>query len=108
MAFSVAQSNPNADTPTDLYTVPTARQAVISTLAVSETNGLPATYSILVRPAGAAASTEHTLVAKAELVAFDSQFFTIGIALAQDDVVTVEASTGDVAFSAFINETPGV
>jgi hypothetical protein len=34
MAFKVAQSNPAAGTPADLYTVPSAKEAVISTLTV--------------------------------------------------------------------------
>lgn len=105
MAFTVKQSNPAAATPADLYTVPASKEAVISTLAIAEHGGAPANFTIRVRPAGAAAADVHILVNAAELVANDTQFFTIGIALATTDVVTVEATTADVTFTAFVNET---
>jgi hypothetical protein len=105
MAYTVAQSNPAAATPSDLYTVPSEKEAVISTLAIAEHGGAPADFSIRVRPDGDTAADVHILVNGAELVANDTQFLTIGIALAATDVVTVEATTGDVTFTAFVNET---
>ena len=105
MAYTVAQSNPAAATPADLYTVPASKEAVISTLAIAEHGGAPADFKVLVRPAGAAAADVHVLVNAAELVANDTQFLTVGIALAATDVVTVEATTGAVTFTAFVNET---
>lgn len=104
MSFKVQQSNPAATTADDLYTVPAAKEAVISTLAVAEHGGAPAEFSLKIRPAGASAADEHILVSAAELAAYDTQFFTIGIALATTDVITVEATTADVTFTAFVNE----
>lgn len=105
MPYKVAQSNPAAATPADLYTVPAGKESVISTLAVAEHGGTPADFSIRIRPAGAAAADVHILVGAAELTANDTQFLTIGIVLAATDVVTVEATTGDVTFTAFVNES---
>lgn len=105
MAFTVKQSNPAAATPADLYTVPASKEAVISTLAIAEHGGAPADFKVLVRPAGAAAADVHVLVNAAELVANDTQFLTIGIVLAATDVITVETTTADVTFTAFVNET---
>lgn len=104
MAYTVKQSNPAAATPADLYTVPASKEAVVSTLAIAEHGGAAADYTVRVRPAGAAAADVHILVNSAELVANDTQFITIGIALAATDVITVEATTGDVTFTAFVNE----
>ena len=105
MAFTVKQSNPAAATPADLYTVPAATEAVISTLAVAEHGGAGATFDVLVRPAGSAAADVHVLIKGGELGANDTLFFTVGIALAATDVITVEADTADVTFTAFVNES---
>lgn len=104
MPYKVAQSNPPATTDTDLYTVPASKEAVISTLSVANT-GADASFRISVRPLGATLSDEHYIVYETTLAAGESKFFTIGMALAATDVVTVRASTSNVAFTAFINET---
>jgi hypothetical protein len=104
MAYTVKQSNPAATTDTDLYTVPAASEAVVSTIAVANV-GVDASFRIAVRPGGASISDEHYIVYEATVAAGESKFFTLGVALAATDVVTVRASTADVAFSAFVNET---
>jgi len=105
MPYKVGQSNPAATTPADLYTVPASTEAVISTLAVCEHAGTATTVRVLVRPDGDTAADVHRLIFDAPLNAYETQFYTLGIALAATDVVTVEAATGDVTFQAFINET---
>lgn len=105
MAFTVKQSNPAAATAANLYTVPAATEAVISTIAVCEHNGVSTRYQILVRPAGASAADVHRLVFDAPIAALDTVFITVGIALAATDVVTVQAATADVTFTAFVNES---
>ena len=69
MGFKVAQSNPAAGTPADLYTVPSDKQAVISSLTVCNYGTVTAKYDLLVRPAGAAAADVHFLAAGAALAA---------------------------------------
>lgn len=105
MAYVVKQSNPAASTQTNLYVVPAAKEAVVSTLAIAEHGGAAATFDVLIRPAGAVAADVHILIDGGQLDANDTQFFTIGIALATTDVITVVASTDDVTFTAFVNET---
>jgi hypothetical protein len=105
MGFKVVQSNPAAGTPADLYTVPSAKQAVISTLTVCNYGTATADYDLLVRPAGAAAADVHLLAKGVATPAKETTFITAGIALATSDVVTVESDTGDVTFMAFVNET---
>lgn len=105
MAFKVAQSNPAAGTPADLYTVPSAKEAVISSLTVCNHGTATAEYDLLVRPAGAAAADVHILAAGVAIFANETAFITAGIALGTADVVTVEADTADVTFMAFVNET---
>jgi hypothetical protein len=102
MAYTVKQSNPAAATPADLYTVPAGKEAVISTLAVCEHGDVATRFRVLVRPAGAAAAAVHRLVYDAPVAGLDTVFLT---ALAAGDVVTVEAATADVTFTAFVSET---
>jgi hypothetical protein len=105
MAYTVKQSNPAATTNTDLYTVPAETEAVVSTLSVANLGGTDASFRIAVRPAGATIANQHYVAYETTVPAGDSKFFTIGMALAATDVVTVRASTADVAFTAFVNES---
>ena len=50
----LGQSNPTANTLTDVYTVPAATQAVISTIAICNQSATNASYSIAVSNNGAA------------------------------------------------------
>jgi hypothetical protein len=103
MAYKVFQSNPAATTPADLYTVPSAKEAVISTIAVCN-HGATNVFSIWIRKAGATAADVHLLANGVGVAADETFFITAGIALAATDVVTVEAGTGDMTFQAFVNE----
>jgi hypothetical protein len=97
----LGQSNPAAATLTTLYTVPSATQAVCSTLSICNTTSAAITYRVAVRPAGAAIATQHYLVFDSSVAAFDSIFLTLGISLAAADVVSVYASSSGAAFSVF-------
>lgn len=100
----LGQSAPSATTLTTLDTVPSATQAVVSTIAVCNRAATAATYRIAVRPAGAAIANEHYIAYDAPLAANDSTFITIGITLAATDVISVYASTANLSFSAFGSE----
>lgn len=100
----LGQVAPNATTNTTLETVPSATQAVVSTIAVCNRAATAATYRIAVRPAGATLANEHYIAFDAPLAANDSTFITIGITLAATDVITVYASSANLSFSAFGSE----
>jgi glucose-6-phosphate dehydrogenase assembly protein OpcA len=100
----LGQSAPSATTATTLYTVPSATQAVVSTIAVSNRAATAATYRIAVRPAGATLANEHYIAYDSTVGANDSTMLTIGITLAATDVITVYASTANLSFSAFGSE----
>lgn len=106
MAFKVlGQSAPTATTNTDVYTVPSAKAAVISTIAVCNQSASTASYRIAVRPGGAALATQHYITYDASLPAKSSDFLTIGISLATTDVVTVYVSATGISFSLFGDES---
>jgi hypothetical protein len=100
----LGQSNPSANTNTDLYTVPSSTSAVCSTMVICNQAASAATFRIAVRPAGASISTPQYISYDTNLNANDSITMTIGITLATTDVVTVRANTTTVSFNLFGSE----
>jgi len=100
----LGQSAPSATTLSDLYTVPSATQTVVSTIAVCNRSGSAATYRIAVRPAGEAVADKHYLVFGATVPESDSVLLTLGITLSATDVVSVFASSANLSFSLFGSE----
>ena len=101
----LGQANPAAATVADLYTAPTGKAAVCSTLAVCNQDANSIFYRVMVRPGGAALIVAHYLIYDAALPAASSDFLTIGITLAAGDVVSVRATTPNVSFSLFGDES---
>jgi glucose-6-phosphate dehydrogenase assembly protein OpcA len=100
----LGQVNPSATTATTLYTVPSAKSAVISTLVIANLAATAATYRVAVRPAGATLANLHYVAYDITVGASDSTALTLGITLATTDVVTVYASSTTLTFSAFGDE----
>jgi len=100
----LGQSNPAATTLTTLYTVPSAKEAVVSTISVANLTATSATFRIAVRPAGAAIANQHYIGYDVTVGASDSTLITVGLTLATTDVISVYASTANLAFSAFGDE----
>jgi len=99
----LGQQAPAATTNADLYEVPAGAQAVVSSIAVAN-RGANATIRIAVRPGGEALTDKHYVAHSVPLVAGDALFLAVGMTLDEGDIVTVYASTADVAFSAFGSE----
>jgi hypothetical protein len=99
----LGQESPAANTDDDLYTVPSATSAVVSTLSVCN-RGVSTTFRVAVRPAGATLADKHYIVYDNYVNAGDAVFLTLGITLAATDVVTVRAGTADMSFSLFGSE----
>ena len=100
----LGQSAPSATTDTTLYTVPSATDAVVSTIVVCNRSASARTYRIAVRPAGATIANQHYLAYDVAIAANDSTALTLGITLDANDIVTVRASTADLSFTAFGSE----
>lgn len=104
IAYKVlGQSAPSATTNTNLYTVPSATQAVCSTLAICN-RGVSTTFRVAVRPAGAAIANQHYVVYDNYVEQGDSIMLTLGLSLAATDIVTVYAGTANLSFSLFGSE----
>ena len=100
----LGQSAPAATTAADLYTVPAATEAIVSTITVANRGSSAGTYRVYVRPAGASVANQHYVAYNVSLPATSTYTLTLGITLAATDVVSVFASTVDFSFNAFGTE----
>jgi hypothetical protein len=101
----LGQVNPSATTATTLYTVPSAKSAVISSLTICNQASTAATFRVAVRPAGATLAAVHYVAYDVAVGAADTTALTLGITLATTDVVTVYASTANISFHAYGDES---
>lgn len=99
----LGQSAPAATTNTTLYTVPSATQAVGSTLAICN-RSTSTTFRVAVRPAGATLANQHYIVFDNFIEQYDTVFLTLGVTLAATDVVTVYAGSANLSFTLFGSE----
>jgi hypothetical protein len=107
MAFEykvLGQSSPSATTNTDIYTVPSGKQTVISTIMVANRAASTASYRIAVRPDGNALASQHYIAYDVTIGANDSTALTIGLSLGADDVLTAYASSASLSFGVFGSE----
>jgi glucose-6-phosphate dehydrogenase assembly protein OpcA len=100
----LGQSNPSATTLTTLYTVPSATEAVISSIVIANLAATAATFRIAVRPNGASIANSQYVGYDITVGASDSTVLTLGITMDAADVLSVYASTATVTFSAFGSE----
>jgi hypothetical protein len=100
----LGQSNPAATTLTTLYTVPSATEAVVSTISVANISASAITYRIAIRPDGASVANQHYLAFGNSLAANSTTAFTLGITLNAADVISVYASDTNAVFQAFGTE----
>lgn len=101
----LGQSNPAATTLTTLYTVPGATSAVASSLVICNQDATQCTVRVAVRVAGAAITAKQYLYYDLPLPGNDTFVAVIGMALAATDVVSVYASSANVSFNLFGEET---
>lgn len=101
----LGQANPAATTLTPLYTVPSGKSTVVSTLSVCNLSTNAVAYRVAVQPGGAAIANEHYVAYGVNLPANSSDYFTIGITLAATDVVSVYAADANLSFSLFGDES---
>lgn len=98
----LGQANPAANTDTTLYSASSA--AVCSTLTICNTGAAGATVRAAVRVANASIETKQYIVYDTPLQPTQSLYLTLGITVANTDVITVRSSTGNVAFGVFGSE----
>lgn len=100
----LAQSAPSAETATDVYTVPSATEAVISTIIIANRSSSAGTYRLSVRPNGAAQSNLHFIAFDVPVAGNDSTTLTLGVTMDAADVLTVFCSSADMSINVFGTE----
>lgn len=100
----LGQSAPSATTNTDVYTVGSGKQAIVSTISVCNRSTSAASYRVAVRPAGATIANQHYVAYDVTVNANDTTMITVGLTLATTDVVTVYASSANLTFGVFGSE----
>lgn len=100
----LGQSAPSATTSTDLYTVPSATQTVVSTIVVANRSASGASFRISVSADGAAISNKDYLAYDVAIAGNGLQALTFGITIDATDKIRVYASSGDLSFNAFGSE----
>jgi hypothetical protein len=100
----LGQSAPSATTATALYTVPSATEAVISTISVCNRGSATGTFRLYIRPNDETLANKHYLVYDASVAPKDTLFLTVGATMDATDVLYCYASTGDFSFNAYGSE----
>ena len=100
----LAQSAPLATTATDVYTVPSSTETIVSTIIIANRAGTAGTFRLSVRPNGAAQADQHYIAYDVPVAANDSTTLTLGITLDASDVVTAYCSSADMSVNVFGTE----
>jgi len=100
----LAQSAPLATTATDVYTVPSSTETIVSTIIIANRAGTAGTFRLSVRPNGAAQANQHYIAYDVPVAANDSTTLTLGITLDASDVVTAYCSSADMSVNVFGTE----
>lgn len=101
----LGQAHPAGTAETNLYTVPTATDTVVSTLSITNVTGTAANARVWVRQNGAATAHVNALLFDAPIAANTVAAFTIGLTLDVGDIVTVRSSAGNtLTFQLFGSE----
>lgn len=100
----LGQSAPSATTSTDLYTVPSATEVIVSSIVVANRSASAASYRISVAANGAALANEQYLVYDATIDGNETVALSLGVTADSTDKIRVYASTANLSFSAFGTE----
>jgi hypothetical protein len=101
---TLGQAAPAATTSTDLYTVPAATEAIVSTITIANRAATDATFRISQSLTGAALANKDYLIYDATIPASGFITLTLGITMAATDKLRVYASSANISFNAFGTE----
>ena len=105
MAYKVlAQSAPSAATATDVYTVGSGVETVISTIIIANRTASAGTFRLSVRPNGGTQTNAMYCAYGVPVAANDSTTLTLGLTVDAADVITVYCSSADMSINIFGTE----
>ena len=97
----LAQSAPASATETTLYTCGASNGAAVSSLMVCNTGGSADSFRIAVIPGGGSTAAANYLYYDVAIPSYETFAATIGITLADTDVIKIYATNGTCSFSLF-------
>jgi hypothetical protein len=103
----LGQSSPTANALTTLYTVPSGNSAIISSITIAnlnESDGTGGAFRIAVNTSSAAVSNASYIAYGVNVPGRDTVTLTLGITLNAGSIVSVNANSSLLAFSAFGTE----
>ena len=100
----LGQINPAANTLSNVYTVPSATQAVISTITVCNQTATNSSYSIAVAPNAEVDNVKHYIIRGGVVPAADSIAITLGLTIDAGDQIRANTNNNSIAFSIFGSE----
>ena len=89
---------------TNLYTVPSSTEAVISTITVCNRSASGKTYRIMVRPDNESLANKHYLAYDVVIAGNDTVALTLGVTLNAADKLDIYSSDTNISFTAFGSE----
>ena len=105
MSYKILGQSQPGTAVADVYTVPAATSAVISTISATNVDGTASDISIYVVADGDSAGAANALVYEAVLGANTLQAFTLGVTLGAADKISVQSATGSaVTYQVFGSE----
>lgn len=103
----LGQSNPSANVLTTLYTVPASNSSILSSITIANLNedaNSGGAFRIAVNTATAAVSNASYLAYGVNVPGRDTVTLTLGVTLNAGSIVSVNANSSLLAFSAFGTE----
>ena len=105
MAYKVlAQSAPSAATATNVYTVGSGVETVISTIIIANRAAAAGTFRLSVRPNGGTQTNAMYCAYDVPVAANDSTTLTLGLTVDATDVITAYCSSADMSINVFGTE----
>lgn len=101
----LGQSHPAATTVTDLYTVPSSTEAIVSTMTITNVTATAGVARVWIRSNGASSAHVNALMHDVAIGANSVNAFTLGLTLDAGDIVSVRSTNGDdLTFQLFGSE----
>jgi hypothetical protein len=100
----LGQVSPSATTETTLYTVPSAKSTVCSSLSICNRGSVQTTFRVSLSQGGSATASKDYIYYDVTLAANDTFIATIGVTLATTDVIRVYAGNANLSFQVYGTE----
>jgi hypothetical protein len=103
----LGQANLTTTSDTDIYTVPSSTETIVSTLVVANIGTVATTFNLAIRPNDETLADKHYIAKGVPIAASDSTTLTLGITMDAADKVTAAAGTANaLSFNIFGAEIP--